>query len=318
VLLGDGRSVSATPAGREAAAALAPRLRRYAGAPFSAFLEKRRRVEDRLAALASDRKELEAKAAGQKNPHTVALGLLKLGLPVKEALRTFDEARGAARFGPQQHQTHLAVACARARREGESMQDAAARLKRAQNLLLSRKLGHADVVRGAAKSLVSFDDLEVAAERFVKLAALLGERERIQEIAVRAAARLMSAPGSPRDVIERLDAAIPPLRGSTRAGALPMCAVVLAAATSDVAEVPKAVARLQAISRELEARNAYPGPLLPTAVAELVSYKGEPAEIADLVAETARRLMGVPELPRQWLLTPDGELAAGLAKRFAY
>ena len=311
-----------SPSGSRAAGAIRARWARYANEPLAAFLKKFRKADRAIEALTEQveylARHLPPILAEKARPGVVT-GLLKTGLPPKEAIRTYQEALGKTQMGQASERPGLALAVVRNRGAGEPLESVAGRLKAAKKLL-ARRAFDGPALRGAAKSLLPFGNQEAAADRFLAFCNQLS----VQQVAangdkqLKLAARLMPVSGEPHEVVRRCRHAADLLQKELPGGLADLApvAVSLGALAPQLAAVPAVVKRFADLHRLLVQERAFSGPP-PASVADLLASPGTPEEIVDVLKSVLRSLDG-GKSPAHFGDSAHWDIACGLAKRYAY
>ena len=307
--------VSLSPVGRRALPAITARLARSGSEPLAAFLKRFLKAEQGMRSLAEGAAYL-SQGVGQvaKGKAQVVTGLLKTGLPPERALAAFQRAGTVvgALQAPKEA-AHLAVSCVRGAGQGDPAVEAR-RLAAMVGFLASK--GFRDgAARGAAKALLAAPDHAAALARFTHFFRVLEGWQIHGDDRYKFAARLLPAPGSDAEVIERLSdmatlSLASPLAKHPRRVQID---VALASMTTTRPSVKPTLERYLGLVVAL-GRSGLPRGSDPYDLAlECMSCRGEPAEVVALAWQAAAHLSGghAPN-PEQMAM------ACAFAKRFAY
>jgi hypothetical protein len=288
------------------------RLGRYGAATLKAFLASFEKIETKMKVFSGEIATLSQNIGFvKKNREQVVIGLAKTGKPAGHALGTYHTAIREVGHAD------VAVTCARNAEQFGGPSYVVARLRYAERLLLSAGYPNSPIVLGAAKSLLIFDPPEKGLPRFKELMHLLHPVLGRDEMVFKYAARLMSASGTPTEIVARVVAAgqslqqIPsrvPTNPDLRA-----TSVALASMVKNTEAIPALINRF----RELEALLVESGLCLGQSVEgdalECIACPGEPAEVVDNVAILAEQVArGRP--PARGDIT----IAVAFAKRFPF
>ncbi len=302
-----------THKGWRVAGQLELRLQRFADAPLKSFLHAFDKTEAKMLAFSN---EIAALSAGigyvRKNREQIVIGLAKTGGPTKQVLASYNSAMGSTQA------PDAAVTCVRNAAAHGGPAGAAKRLKAAQGALRRVGFPPTPIVLGAAKSLLGFAP-EPGVLRFVEIHRRLEQAFGRNEILVKYTARLMSATGSPADVVGRVIAAASSLALQTpsRERAHPRdvrgSAVALASMVKTQDQIPNIVARFRAIEAELVRAGISVMHDVEAHALECIACPGTPQE----VVATVSALLGQVASGRQ-PQRGDVSIAVSFAKRFAY
>lgn len=292
---------------------LEARMARFGELPLKSFLQSFDKAEAKMFAFANDISKL---AAGigyvKKNPHQVVIGLAKAGGPPAKALQAYQYGKDAV-SAPDR-----AVACARHAATYGTPEEAAKRLREAEAALRRAGYPPTPIVQGAAKSLLGFA-LQPGVLRFVEIHRRLQQVLSGGEMLIKYTARLMSATGTPVEVVGRVATAVSslvyqvPSSERARPPDVRAAAVALAAMVKTQAQVPEIVARFRALEAELVRTGISTLHTMEDDALECIGCPGTPAEVAATVAA----LLGQVASGRQ-PQRGDVAVAVAFAKRFAY
>lgn len=285
------------------------RIARFAAHPLRAFLKAFDKAESKMEAFSGDIATLASNIGHvKKNPHQVVIGLAKTGAPPAEALGMYHQAM---RSTPA---PDVAVTCARNAATHGGPTQVAQRLQHAQQVLRDAGLTMTPAVMGAAKSLLSFEQLETGAVRFAAIARLLEAQNLTRgDATIKGTARLMPAAGTPDDVVYRARIAYDQLPAGPDREGLTAIAIALASMVQTEDAVAPLAARFLELQQELVRRKVSAAPLAAADALECVACPGTPAEVAETVRSLAWKLARQREPQRS-----DIAIAVAFAKRFAY
>lgn len=293
---------------------LKTRLERFADVPLKSFLHTFDKAEAKMLAFANEIATISGNIGYvRKNREHVVIGLAKVGVPAAQAVRTYSTALQVT------NAPDTAVICARNASTFGSPQEAARRLQEAQGAL--RRVGYppTPIVLGAAKSLLGFA-LEPGVLRFVEIHRRLQQAfGRSEEVFIKFTARLMSASGTPADVVGRVIAAASSLvyqapareRGHPRD--VRPAAVALASMVKTQDKIPEIVGRFRQIEAELVRAGISVVHNVEAHALECVACPGTPQEVVATVSALLTQLASgrQPE-------PSDVAIAVAFAKRFSY
>jgi hypothetical protein len=302
--------------GRPHASRASLRADRFADQPLSAFMKQFDKTEAKMDAFSGDIALLNANVGHvKKNPHQIVIGLAKSGMAPAEAIGTY-RASMKANGAPD-----VAVTLTRDAAQG-GPQAAAKKLAAAEAALRKAGFPNSPEIAGAAKTLLAFEPVDTGVHRFVAIVnAVLGAgyTQGRLDIAIKCTARLMSAHGTPAEVVNRVLWAIDSLRKRpTRVTQIdePMLATALASMVREAKDVDPLVERFRALEAELvRARVSLPTTACSHAL-ECVACTGTPVEVVDTVASLAIQV--ATKSGRQTPNNADVAVAVSFAKRFAY
>lgn len=308
--LREGDEVSAiTELGWRAAVALHTRYGRFADAPLEDFVRPFLRAERGMERLGQSTQALRTALGSFRGSELALVGLLKTGLPPQDALGRW---RAATNRLPRQglmavERPHLAVAMVRI--AGAGPLDAADR----QLVAANRALRHAGfpetpVVRALGRLVAAAGDPGAGAERLRRLAAGIGAAA--GDEGLKAAGRMLTAPGSADEVLVRYARAV---KGGH---AVPVSAT-LAACSSSVHGLELLADRWRELGKELVERRAFRAGRVPASAVELVAVGGTPKEVVETVRQLVAHLPAY-ESPEQWGVSTDWPAAVAFARRFAW
>jgi hypothetical protein len=296
-----------------------PRLQRYGSVPVAELLKTVRRAEAKMQQLAEQIQTIDAGLGFvRKGRHQVLAGLVKSGLGAQQAVQAYQQAQQYTRRadGHPAEPPHMAVTLVRHACDTKNPAVAEQRLRAAEAALVRRGIPSGPQTRGAAKSLLGFQDLEAAASRFVELCRAVNPLIGSDPNVMRYAARLMPAQATPAELAQRCQAAAAVLirAGFLRYPHVEGTAVALAAMARDAASVNAVAARFLEIVQALRPDEQWVGAsAVEQGAMELTACPGTPQE----VAATARALstqLAAGSRTRQEAF----ELACSLAKRVAF
>lgn len=297
--------------------ALRVRMERVGEMPFSKFVRMFDKNEAKMRAFSDDVRTLTSGIGYvRKNREHVVIGLAKTGAPPATALIAYRD--GLDRGSPPD----IAVTCARNAARFGSPAAAGARLCDAESALLGAGYPGTQVVLGAAKSLLAFEPIARGLTRFVELmnglhALFVGNRGPIPEVYFKYGARLMSAPGAPTEILQRVAGATDLLKrsnvldGSCRDPQA--IAVAVAAMVRTPAALGELVGRFAAVKHELLRAGVSVPHHVDADTLECVACPGNAHEVVDTVSTLMRQLAAGRQPERA-----DVAVAAAFAKRFAY
>lgn len=289
------------------------RLERFAAAEIDEFLRAFDKVEGKMSAFAGDINALSNNVGFvRKNREQVVIGLMKTGAPIPQALAAYRAGLGAANQAPD-----AAVTCARNASVAGSPEQAARLLEDARRALLNAGFRNTPVVLGAAKCLLAWNPPAAGVPRFGELCSRLAHMLGGDDLVYKMAARLMSAQGSPSELVRRaVNAAAllrqQPSRANPQHREVRMASAALASMVRADDGLPALVARFREVEYEL-VRAGVSGPAQAEAHAlECVACPGTPFEVVDTVSALVARLgEGRRAEPG------DVAVAVAFAKRFA-
>lgn len=289
---------------------LEARIARYADASLAAFVAAFDKAERKMAGFSGD----IAKLAGgigpvRKNAHQVVIGLAKTGAPPAEALGLYRSAMSS------EGEHDVAVTCARNAATFGGPREVAQRLESAQQALRRAGVMLDDVAKGAAKTLLPFDDPDVGAARFVAIARLLEAQNLTRgDATIKGTARLMPADGPAEEVVQRAALAYNQLPATLDRQLRTSTAIALAAMVATGDAVLAVVQRFGELQHELHRRRVSVSTALAVADAlECVACPGTPVEVVATVRALIAKLAAGREARRE-----DVAIAVAFAKRFAY
>jgi hypothetical protein len=280
------------------------RATRFAEAPLADFLKAYDKVTTKMQTFGGEVRTI-AKGIGHvpKNPHQVVIGLVKSG-----RADAVDQYRNAIKSAQAPD-----VAVTQVRNLGETggTKAVADRLKQARSALHKAGLPHSEVVDGAAKTLLAFESLDVAANQLHALYAGIHAQHSSRDASVKIAARLMPASGSVEDKLARFERAHAKLPGATQNRA--MLAGALAASAPSVDKVDDVVERWRALYKELANRRISDMQHAATDALECLGCPGTAPEVVATVETLLAQVAQGREPTRG-----DVAIAVSFAKRFSF
>jgi hypothetical protein len=290
---------------------------RFQGKPFAEFFKGFDKSERALAAFAADVATLQKGiGAVPKMREQVVIGLIKSGKPAPQALGAYHAALGALpgqRVDPKgKMRPHRAVAAVRNDAVG-APQAVEQRIQQIVQMLVSAGLQRDPALEGAAKALLHGNPNE-GVPRFVAIAQRLRSHVREFPLLYKFTARLLSAPGTPDELVNRVQQtgnSLVSQGGGNWRGVTPQ-SVALASMVRSDAEIPALCQKYLGISALLSKHNLCPANVAPDIALEAVTCPGSADDVVALIVKVASEIAhGKPGLS-------DVQIAAAFAKRFAF
>lgn len=289
------------------------RLDRYAEQPLKGFLAAYDKVENKMRAFSLEVETLSRNIGYvKKNRESVVIGLVKTGVPARQALDSYRMALQVTSNAPD-----VAVTCTRNAATYGSPMHAAQMLRQAEAALRQMGFPNTPIAMGAAKSLLSTNPPAAGAPRLRELVQRLDASIGRAEVNYKLAARLMPAAGTPEQLVRRMLAVgsllnqVPSRAGGGHRDIKPTSAA-LASMVREDAQLPELVARFREIEHELVRAGVSTPTTADGDALECVACPGSPAEVVDIVASLAGQLANGRPTERS-----DVAVAVAFAKRFA-
>lgn len=294
------------------------RQAKLAAVEVGEFVKTLRKAEAKMQQLTQQVEAIDQELGFvRKGRHQVVAGLIKSGLPAQQAVPAYQQAEQRARRigGHPAEPPHLAVTMVRHAMDTRDVGVAEQRMRAAEAALLRRGVPSGPVTRGAAKSLLGFPDLEVAAARFVELCGWLNQLVAGDPGVVRYAARLMPVKSDPRELALRCQAAAQMLHraGYGNGGRVDPTAVALAAMSTNPNALGGVVSRFIEILRLVSQGQVGSRTSNINGALELTACPGTPQEVVATARDLSLRLSAGGRSSNEAF-----ELACSLAKRVAF
>lgn len=292
---------------------LSVRLDRYAEASLKAFLAAFEKTDAKMRAFAEEVQYLDQNIGYvRKNREQIVIGLAKMGDAAPKAVGVYYAALQGARNMPD-----VAVTCSRNAKTFGGPAYVMQRLERAQAALRQAGFPPTPIAMGAAKSLVGFEPPERGVPRFVEIHGRLLKIYGNRELLFKLTARLMSATGTPEELVRRVSQAralLKQMPGQPHTHRAPsgVVAVALAATVRDEAALPALVQRFRAIEHQLVRAGVSTPQFCEADALECVAAPGSPEEVVDVVAALASQIAQGRRTGRA-----DVAVAVSFAKRFS-